>query len=425
MIVLVLILMSSVLGFGSQSIQDIEETYRSNLTTDSLKTNWLDDPGRSEKKALKRYRSQLNKFRLEYGGSKEMPDIKFYLFGMGNRNKLVYKSGKLLDSFSGNVIRKWDLSDELIIPNLYQVELITNSGEYITIYENEAGVFIREKGKTSCIKGTDRSIILPTFKNNKYDEILKVLHHEILINIVENQPLPNYFVYKKPWRRDAAMMAMCLEKTGNLDLIKNWVINLSEPYDYNNKSDGVPETEADNLGQTLFLLSLFCDKEHELVNNILKEVKKYEVNDQGKHYIRGRSDFHFTPVYQTKWLKYGLKSLGIDDPYTIPFIQDDYSSLFWWDYKNTYMEGTQDAFDEWGKNFYYPYIGWAADHFHGLKRNPISNRDYPLTWEIEASQANYEGMRIIDNIYTEHENSSPHTWHSAEIFLYVLDEHNE
>jgi len=178
-------------------------------------------------------------------------------------------------------------------------------------------------------------------------------------------------------------------------------------------------------GHPLFLLSLFCDKEHELVKKILMEVKKYEVNDKNICYIKGRSDFHFTPVYQTKWLKYGLESLGIYDPYTIPLIQDDYSSLFWWEYKDTYMEGTRDAFDEWEKNFNYPYIGWAADHFHGLKRNPISNRDYPLTWEINASQANYEGMKIIDRIYTEQKNSSPHTWHAAEVFLYTLEEHNE
>ena len=169
MIVILLILISSVLGNGSQLIQKSEENCGFDLTIDSLETNGLYNPERSEVKALTRYRNQLNKFRIEYGGSKEMPDIKFYLFGMGNRVKLVYKSGKLLDPFSGNVVREWDLSDELIIPNLYKVEIITGSREYITIYENETGVFIREKGKTSCIKGSDRSLILPSFKNNKYE----------------------------------------------------------------------------------------------------------------------------------------------------------------------------------------------------------------------------------------------------------------
>ena len=64
--------------------------------------------------------------------------------------------------------------------------------------------------------------------------------------------------------------------------------------------------------------------------------------------------------------------------------------------------------------------GWAADHFHGLKRNPISNRDYPLSWEIQASQADYNGMKIIDNQYANEKNASPHTWHASEMFLYLI-----
>ena len=115
-----------------------------------------------------------------------------------------------------------------------------------------------------------------------------------------------------------------------------------------------------------------------------------------------------------------MKALGITESYTVPKVKDNYSSLIWWDYKDTYMKGTIDAFDEW-KSDYYPYIGWAADHFHGLKRNPVSNRDYPLTWEIQASQANYEGMDIVDSEYRIAKNSSPHTWHSAEMFLFLID----
>jgi hypothetical protein len=84
------------------------------------------------------------------------------------------------------------------------------------------------------------------------------------------------------------------------------------------------------------------------------------------------------------------------------------------------MKGTSDAYDEWGNDFY-PYIGWAADHFHGLKRNPVSNRDYPLTWEIQASQADYNGLAIINDKYVTDKTSTPHTWHAAEIFLYLLD----
>ena len=91
-------------------------------------------------------------------------------------------------------------------------------------------------------------------------------------------------------------------------------MSLTDPYDRNNGG----ETEADNLGQTLYILSFFTDRNNPLVAKILEEAKKYEVSDGKDKYIKGRSDFHDAPVYQTKWLKYGLKALNLPDDYTIP-----------------------------------------------------------------------------------------------------------
>jgi hypothetical protein len=70
----------------------------------------------------------------------------------------------------------------------------------------------------------------------------------------------------------------------------------------------------------------------------------------------------------------------------------------------------------------YPYLGWACDHFHKTKKSPISNRDYPLTWEQKASQAKYEGIQIISEQYTQQRLAAPHTWHAAEVFLYLLEQ---
>jgi hypothetical protein len=336
---------------------------------------------------------------------------------MGNRTKLLYKDGKLLNALNGSIIYEWKLKSQTIIPNDYKVNLVTLSDNPVSIFENENGVFINDNEKEILVEGTGTPVKLPSFEDYRYSEILKVLHNEILINIVDSKPLPNFFVYKNPWRRDGAMMAMCLSKTGNIDLIRDWVLSLNDPYDRNNGG----EAEADNLGETLYLLSFFSDRNYPLVKQILAEIPKYEVEDANGKYIKGRSDFHDAPVYQTKWLKFGLLKLGLEDPYIIPQIQDNYSSLFWWDYKDSYMKGTSDAYDEW-KNDFYPYIGWAADHFHRLKRNPVSNRDYPLTWEENASQADYNGMAIIDDQYLRGKISSPHTWHAAEVFLYLIED---
>jgi hypothetical protein len=178
---------------------------------------------------------------------------------------------------------------------------------------------------------------------------------------------------------------------------------------------GRPEEEADNLGQTLYLLSLFTDRNHEAIKNVLEEIPKWQVEDHKSKYIRGRSDFQEVPVYQTKWLIYGLNQLDIDHGFSIPLIPDRYSSLFWWDYKDYHISG-----EEWTDEKY-PYIGWARDHFYSEKNGLISNRDYPLTWETEASQADYEGMRIISSDFVDKKIAAPHTWHAAEVFLYLYE----
>ena len=32
--------------------------------------------------------------------------------------------------------------------------------------------------------------------------------------------VPNLWIYPRPWYRDAAMMALCFEETGNVDLLR-------------------------------------------------------------------------------------------------------------------------------------------------------------------------------------------------------------
>lgn len=86
------------------------------------------------------------------------------------------------------------------------------------------------------------------------------------------------------------------------------------------------------------------------------------------------------------------------------------------DYRDKHVEGGE-AID---RNMY-PYLGWATDHFLRKKLSPISDRDYPLTWEIQASQADYAGMAVIDPVFEREKTSVPHTWHAAEIFLYLLE----
>lgn len=360
---------------------------------------------------LAAYRAELDSFRKEYGGARELPDVRFFLFGMGLRSKFIYRDGKLLDAGSGTIIREWKLGSDVILPADYQVDLQTAEGSKITIREDEEAVWIEENGQCTALDGTRRPLKLPSFSENKFPRVLRVLHHELLVNVTLTGPVPNFFVYQKPWYRDGAMMALAFRATGNLAVIRDWILGLSDPYDRNNRG----ETEADNLGQALFLISLVGDKNHPLVAKVLAEVPRFEVKNGGAKYIKGRTDFNDHPAYQTKWLKYGLRSLGLPDPYTVPSLEDGYSALFWMDYKDIYVKGKDS--DDRGE---YPYLGWACDNFHGTKKSPIGNRDYPLTWEQNAVEANYKSLITLDPRYVEQRISAPHTWHAAEAFLYVL-----
>lgn len=364
-------------------------------------------------KSLADYRAELAACRSAHGGSYDVPDVKFFLFGMGARTKLLYRDGILFDARSGKELHRWKVRKEIIVPPDYLVSLETEDGATITLREDAEAVWLEQGGQRTSLEGTKSAVRLPDFAGKKFPQVLRVLHQELLVNIVEAGPVPNFFVYDKPWYRDGAMVALALRETGNLDLLKPWILGLREPFDKNNKG----ETEADNLGQALFLVSLVADKSHPLVAKVLAEIPRFEKTDATDKHIRGRSDFGEHPVYQTKWLKYGLRALGLPDPYNIPKIADSYGALFWMDYKDQHVAGN-DSNDRGP----YPYLGWACDHFHSTKKSPLSNRDYPLTWEKNASEAHYGGLRIIAPIFTEQKISPPHTWHAAEAFLLLLAE---
>lgn len=352
------------------------------------------------------YRQQLDAVRREHGGVRKLPTVSFFLFGMGGRQKLVYHRGVLRDARTGREVRRWDVKDELIVPPAYTVALETKGGGRVFLVEDEEAVWLEEGGERAAL--TKAPVKLPDFAGHRHAAVLRVLHQELLVNVIDGKPVPNFLVYKKPWYRDGAMMAMAFEKTGNLALIKDWVIGLREPYDRNNGG----EEEADNPGEALYLISLVSDRDHALVPVLRRELRRFE---KGRH-IEGRSDFALHPVYQTKWAKFGLKSLGLDDPYEVPQEADSYATLFWWAYKGDDRPGQGViASDD------YPYLTWAGSHYGGPKKGKLGDRDYPLSWEAKASQADYKGVDLIDPIYAREKLCTPHTWHAAEAFLELLE----
>lgn len=329
-----------------------------------------------------------------------LPAVSFYLFGMGARRKMLYRAGKLLDACSGEVIRLWEVTAEQIFPAEYAVRLLTGDGGCVWLQEDEEGVWLEEDGRRTCLSASP--VHLPRFAAQPFAAVLRVLHQEILINVIDGKPVPNFFVYGKPWYRDAAMMAMVLQRTGNLHLIRDWVLGLSEPYDANNG-----EEEADNLGQALYLLSLFQAGSHPFIRRIKNEIKRFRIDN----YLRGRTDGDWRPVYQTAWLKLGLQSLGMADEFQLPSVPEDYAGLCWWAAEPIQQPGRM------APSLNYPYLTWAEDHTYGERRACVGDRPYPLTWEAHASQADYPGMGRVAEDYVTRKLATPHTWHAAEMFL--------
>jgi hypothetical protein len=352
---------------------------------------------------LSAYRACLDRLRRAYSPAslRALPPGSFFLFGMGPRRKIFYYSGVLHDALSGEVLHAWTVSQEIILPAEYLVALRLAGGKEVQLWEDEDGIWLEEGGQRRRLDGG--RVVLPRFEGHPYAPILRVLHQEILVNILDGLPLPNFFVYRRPWLRDSAMMAMVLRQTGNLDLIRAWILGLREPYDRNNAG----ETEADNLGQALFLVSLVSGASHPLVASVLAEFPRFDLDKT----IRGRSDFAEHPVYQTKWAKFGLASLGLPDPYRVPLLLDSYSVLFWWDFRDRHVAVERFQGSD------YPYLNWAEAHFLCEASASLGDLDYPLTWEANASQARYADLASLLPAYAAEKLAAPHTWHAAEMFL--------
>jgi hypothetical protein len=353
----------------------------------------------------------MGKDRMDKHIEKTIHEMPFYLFGMGARRKMIFCNHCLFDIFSGKLLYRFRETGFRIIPEEYRVKM--QDGE---IFENETGVYLRQNDRTISV--TEGYLRIPEFPGNPNRNALRILFHEITVNIVEGKPVPNLFVYKKPWYRDAAMMCMVLQRTENLHLVYDWILSLDEAYDRNNAGN----CEPDNLGQALYMISLVSDKNHPLVKKILKEAGKWRKGI----YIEGLTDGGRHPVYQTKWLKYGLKKLGIPESYEIPETADDYGELFWMEEKENRSKHPAESVIEskgdcW-KNSDYPYLEAARAHLKNEAPFVTERWEYPLTWERNASEADYSKNLPFFPQMAAGKICAPHTWHAAELYLWMTED---
>ena len=152
-----------------------------------------------------------------------------------------------------------------------------------------------------------------------------------------------------------------------------------------------------------------------MVEKIYNEAKRISKNGL----LTGLTDFNDHRIYSTLWLKFAFKELNIQEDFIkIPEEFDSYARMFWMDKDG--IETTTKYDNEY--NWLYPYLWWAVKHFENESiDDEFLDIKYPMSWEKEASQANYEGIRQLSNIYADNKFSAPHTWHASEMFLYLIE----
>ena len=375
----------------------------------------LEDIYSNEFIALKNYISEYKLFSFKYKHEKVkfLNKIDYYFFGFGNRKKLLYKDNSLIDLSTGDKLYTFNTEEYIIIPNLYTVLIKTKEGNYIKIYEDSNGIHYNMNNVDNMIDNT--KINLYDFKGEKYENIKKVLYGEILFNIKDSKIYPNILVYDNPWYRDAAIASMVLKRTNNTDLISDWVSNIKDIYDMQNKGN----KETDNLGELLYIISTQKDKPQNLINKIKAEADTIANNNPNGKYLYGKTDYQDMYLYQNLWYKYGLESLNMEFKYDIDKLSDNYSNMAWWS-SNKVNTDVKSKVDE-----NYPYLTIATYHKTKKGKIVINSSIYPLSWEKNASEADYQKMKVLDNYYVDNRISPLHTWTASELLLLLMDNTNK
>ena len=131
------------------------------------------------------------------------PEKQFFIFGLGHREKHLYKDGALTCIRTGKTVYKWNVEREKLLYDRYMVVVWTKEKEIFLIEENEHGLYVsditngEERKNSVCL--AESEINLPDFEEYKYPAQMRILHQEVLTSFIGNEPVPNIYVYDKAW----------------------------------------------------------------------------------------------------------------------------------------------------------------------------------------------------------------------------------
>jgi hypothetical protein len=100
----------------------------------------------------------LERFRKEFGRTRELPSQPVCLFGMGLQPKFLYKAGTLFRADSGAVFPRWEAAEEVILPPDNAVVLRPTMGDLVRLRKDELGFWIEDRAGRERVPGTDRPV---------------------------------------------------------------------------------------------------------------------------------------------------------------------------------------------------------------------------------------------------------------------------
>lgn len=374
----------------------------------------------------------------------------FFSFGMGDRKKMVYKNGELIDLKTKQSLRKFQYTHEMIIPNEYTVLLMDESGNITRIFEDEDGVHIEtgrtakiwenwnnyyqweddrlnnretilpENIKVETIATGKKKLNLPDFKEQKLGKIMRVLHQEVLTNINEGKPKSTLLAKTNEagLYREGMVAAMVLEETKNTWLFEDWLKSINSIYDCRNvleKEDKKCVETADNPGQLLYLLGAVKNNRQDLITKIIKEVKNKSRNGE----FAGLVDGEEMGYYPTALLINGALKNNLNIGYDFNLKKTDkYLGLTWWlnNYKQS-LHGNINTKE-------HPAMEWASTHQepgnYGL--TTILDEAYPLTYDGKLSKTEAEEQKLVNDYYSfENGPKLSSIWHASEMLLILME----
>ena len=153
-----------------------------------------------------------------------------------------------------------------------------------------------------------------------------------------------------------------------------------------------------------------------MIDKIVDEANRLADENPNGYYIFGKTDYSNEFLYQNLWYKLGIESVGRDFYFELDTIpKDNYSAMCWW--------SNYTAFGDNEGSIEYPYL--TAAKYHKLRKGRIivNSNNYPLSWEKNASKANYDNyLNINVNDLAYDKISELHSWSAGELLLLLLDD---